>query len=65
MTVTLLIVAFLFSPALLMLSGSFGFISVSVALVSSVLCIAFAWINWKNYSQLTIPSIETPPVRAE
>ena len=59
-TVALLIVACIFSPAVLIVSHPFGYVSVSLALSCSALCVAFAWINWKKYSQLTIPSLETP-----
>jgi hypothetical protein len=56
----LLIVAFFFSPAVLVLSRPLGFVSVLLAGVASALCVAFAWLHWKRHSQLTIPSLETP-----
>lgn len=65
MTVALLIVAFIFSPAVLILSRPFGYVSVSLALACSALCVAFAWVNWRKYSQLTIPSLETPHARSK
>lgn len=64
MTVALLITAFVISPAILILSSPFGSASAALAFVLSGLCVAFAWVNWKKYSQLTIPSIETPTERA-
>lgn len=60
LTVTLLALAFVFSPALLVLSNRFGYVSVSLAVVCSTLCVALAWLNWSKYSRLTIPSIEAP-----
>ena len=58
-TVALLIVAFIVSPSVLMASRPVGYVSVSFAIVCSVLCTALAGMNWKKYSALTIPSIVT------
>ena len=41
-TVALLVVAFVFSPAVLLVSRPAGYLSVSLALVCSLLCVAFA-----------------------
>jgi len=60
LTVALLALAFVFSPALLVLSNRFGYLSISLAVACSVLCVILAWVNWTRYSQLTIPSIEAP-----
>lgn len=60
-----LVVAFIFIPAALMFSGRYGYVSVSLAVAASVLCVAFAWMNWKKSSQLSIPSIATPDTRAK
>ena len=65
MTVALLIVAFIFSPAVLMVSRPLGYVSVSLALACSALCVILAWVNWKRHSELTIPSIATHHSRAE
>jgi len=62
-TAALLIVAFVFIPAVLIVSRPFGYASVSLALACSALCVAYAWVNWRSYSQLTIPSLETPRTR--
>jgi hypothetical protein len=59
-TAAFLVVAFIFSPAILVLSRSWGTVSVVIAISSSVLCVGLAWLNWKKSSQLTIPSILTP-----
>ena len=64
-SVALLAVAFIFSPVVLIVSRPLGYASVSMALVCSGLCIALARIHWKKYSQLTIPSLETPYPRSK
>jgi hypothetical protein len=58
-TVALLAVALIFSPAVLMVSRSFGYTGIALAVACSTLCVALAWINWKKNSQLSIPSLET------
>lgn len=57
-TVAFLVVAFIFSPAILFFSRPLGYLSVSLAIACSALCVALAWVNWKKSSQLSIPSIE-------
>jgi len=64
-TIAFLVVAFIFSPAALLFSGRFGYISVSLAIVSSAICIALAWITWKKSSQRSMPSIEIHEARAK
>ena len=64
-TVALLIVAFIFSPAVLVVSGRSGYASISLAFACSALCLVFAWLNWKRYSLLTVPSILAPISRAK
>jgi hypothetical protein len=61
--VAMLVVACVFSPALLLLSRSFGYVAASVALVCSAFCVAVAFIHWRKYSELTIPSITSPRPR--
>lgn len=63
LTVALLLVAFVFSPAILAASRPVGYLSVTMALVCSGLCAALAMLSWKRHSQLTIPSMETPDPR--
>ena len=65
MTIALLVVAFIFSPAVLYVSRPFGYASLALALACSALCIALAGLYWKKYSHLTIPSIEAPDPRAK
>jgi len=64
-TVALLMVAFIFSPAVLIISRPIGYLSVSLAIACSVICSALAWLNWKKASQLTIPTIEMQRERAK
>lgn len=46
-TVALLIVAFVFSPLVLILSQASGYVAPSLALAFSACCVAWAWINCK------------------
>ena len=64
-TVAFLVVAFIFIPAALMFSGHYGYVSVSLAIAGSALCVGLAWMNWKKSSQLSIPSIAIPEARAK
>jgi hypothetical protein len=64
-TVALLILAFIFSPAVLIVSGPLGYMSVSLAVVCSAACIGLACVNWKKYSDLSVPSIATPYARSK
>lgn len=56
-TVAFLLAALVFSPAVLIVSRPLGYVSVSLAVASSALCITLAWMTWKRTSQLSIPSI--------
>lgn len=56
-TFALLAVAFIFIPAVLIVSRPFGYISLVVAIAASVLCVFSAWQLWKKFSQLSITSI--------
>ena len=58
-TVAFLVVAFIFIPAALLFSGQFDYVSVSLALACSALCLAMAWVTWRKLSQLSVPSIAT------
>jgi hypothetical protein len=62
-TVAFLVVAFVASPALLVLSRPFGYASVSLAVLTSAICVSAAYINWKRFSQLSMPSIVAQRVR--
>jgi hypothetical protein len=59
-TIALLLVAFVFTPAILMLSRPFGYVAPSLAAACSALCVIFAWINWNRHSELTILSMTSP-----
>jgi hypothetical protein len=56
-TVALLTVAFIFIPAVLIVSRPFGYLSLSLAIPCSALCVTLAWVNRKKSSQRSIPSI--------
>ena len=56
-TVAFLLVAFVFSPAVLIISRPLGYESVSLAIACSGLCTVLAWVNWKKSSRISIPSI--------
>jgi small-conductance mechanosensitive channel len=64
-TVALLTVAFIFSPAILVVLSPVGYVSLSLAIACSVLCVTLAWINWKKSSQLSIPSIAIQGAKAK
>jgi len=59
-TVAFLIVATVFVPAALMFLANFGALALTLAAICSVICLGLAWRSWKQSSQLSIPSIETP-----
>lgn len=50
-TVALLVLAFVFSPALLILSRPVGLVSATLAAACSALCAVLAWFNWNRHSQ--------------
>jgi hypothetical protein len=56
-TVALLCVAFIFSPAVLLISRPVGYGTLSLAIAGSAACVVLARIAWKRFSQVTIPSI--------
>ena len=64
-TVALLVVAFLIIPVVLLILRPFGHITLSLAIVGSVLCAGWAWFNWEKASRLTIPSIASPSDKAK
>jgi hypothetical protein len=49
-TVAYLMVAFIFSPAVLVVSRPVGLIAISLAIACSALCVALAWLNWRKFS---------------
>jgi hypothetical protein len=56
-TVAFLAVAFIFSPAILVISRPLGYVSISMAIACSVVCVALAWVNWKRSSPPSRPAI--------
>ena len=59
-TAALLIVAFIFSPAALVASHPFGYLTLSLAIACSALCLTLAWVNWRRFARLSIPSVVNP-----
>ena len=64
-TAALLSMAFIFVPAIVTVSRPFGYVTLSVAIGSSVLCATLAWILWRKPSQRSILSIAIPKGRRE
>lgn len=56
-TVALLVVAFVFIPALLIVTRPFGYGSISLAILGSGLCLILARELWRKFSRLSITSI--------
>ena len=56
-TVALLILAFIFVPAVLVISRPVGDVSLLAAIGCSAICIGLARMNWMKSSQLSICSI--------
>jgi drug/metabolite transporter (DMT)-like permease len=64
-TVALFIMAFIFCPAVLIVSRPVGWVSLSLAIACSALCVILAWVNWNKSSRLTIPPIAIQDARAK
>lgn len=64
-TVALLAVAFIFIPAVLVVSRPFGYVFLSLAIGCSALCVIVAWRLWKKWSQVSIPSIASQQGRVK
>ena len=58
-----LIFAFVFGPAAIVVSRPLGYASLSMAFLLAGLGLAVAWLHWKRYAQLTIPSIQVPATK--
>jgi hypothetical protein len=56
-TAAFLVVAFLLIPAVLVISRPLGYVSISLAVAFSAICVASAWFSWKKSSQPSIPAI--------
>jgi len=56
-TVALLMMAFLFIPALVFVSRPIAYESLWFAIAASLLCAILAGLNWARLSNLTIPTI--------
>ncbi len=55
--VALLALAFIFSPAVLIVSRPFGYRLLALSTGSSAACTILAWFKWKRSSQFAVPSI--------
>lgn len=64
-TVAFLVVAFIFSPAALIFFRPIGYVSVSLAIACSALCVVLAWVTWRKSSQRSIPSIAIQNARTK
>jgi hypothetical protein len=58
-TVALLVVALIFGPLVLLVARPFSYLSLSMAVASSLLCLIWARVNWISSSRLSLHSIET------
>ena len=65
MTVALLLLGFVFTPALLLLSRPVGYLTITLAIACSAVLLASSRFSWTRYSQLTIPSIAAPRGRSK
>ncbi len=65
MTIALVAVAAIFSPAVLVLSSPFGIAGLSAAISCSGICAGLAWLNWTRNARLTMPSIELAFVKVK
>ena len=56
-TVAYLAVAFIFSPAVFVISRPVSYFTASLAISISAICLALAWMNWRKAAQPSVPSI--------
>jgi len=63
-TVALLATGLIFIPGILAVSRPFGYLALLLAIVCSAVCVVMARLEWRNSSQLTIPSIATDRPRS-
>ncbi|HYL34648.1 MAG TPA: hypothetical protein VEV17_01905 [Bryobacteraceae bacterium] len=64
-TAALLSMAFIFIPAILMVSRPFGYFALALAIGCSALCATLAWMLWRKFSRRSIPSIAIQKGRSE
>ena len=53
-TVALLAVAFIFSPAVLVVLRPVGYLFLSLLIACSALCVALAWVTWKKLDRKSV-----------
>jgi hypothetical protein len=63
-TVAFLAIGFIFSPAMFVALGV-GYLSLSLAIALTLLCVTLAWVSWKRSTQLSVPSIATQRTEAK
>lgn len=64
-TVALLVMAFVATPAAMLLSRPLGYGSACLAVAFSLFCCAWARRQWMRQSELTIPSLLMLPARTK
>ena len=64
-TIAFLVLAFIFSPAILVVTRPFGYISVMLAIACSVACLALAWLSWKKFAEVPASSVSIPKTVAK
>lgn len=57
--------AFVFIPAILIVSRPFGYFALAVAIGCSALCAALAWMLWRKSAQRSISSIAIQKERSD
>lgn len=64
-TVAYLAMAFIFGPALLVVSRPAGYMGLSLAVACSAVCVALAWMNWRESSPVSVASTEPQKATAK
>ena len=57
-TVTFLVMALVFCPALLVLARPLGYFALASLAAACAACLALAWLSWSRFSRLTVPSLD-------
>lgn len=55
---TLLVIALVFCPALLIFIRPLGSFAVAMLVSTGIACLVVSWLTWRKYSRLTLPSLE-------
>ena len=62
--VALLVLAFVFTPAVLFVSRPIASPLVFLSILFSSICATAAWVNWRTYSRLSLAPISTLKFRS-